>query len=264
MSPIRAADPTGMSFSCDGCARAHQVIMAALAVAAALAIFTTLAIATDGASLLLFGAEESAIAEAGSALVEAAYEGEADLGAFEAVVAAADAGGVTAADAGGVTAADAGGVTAADAGGVTAADAGGATAADAGGGLAGEAGAADASGGSQLEEAFHYTSQEAAVSIARTGLAPGSYATPAGNLSPLQAQLELALNPTRALPNAVVRIDVAGLREAGFEIPEATRVSNVVSDPITGRVYTMPGGGWQLQFPDSYTIPTEFLKAMSL
>jgi hypothetical protein len=68
------------------------------------------------------------------------------------------------------------------------------------------------------------------------------------------------MNPTRALPESVVRIDVAGLREAGFEIPEVTRVSNVVKDWATGRVYTMPGGGWEMRFPD--WIPPEFLKVV--
>lgn len=76
----------------------------------------------------------------------------------------------------------------------------------------------------------------------------------------MQAQLELSLNPTRALPDALVRIDLTGLRKAGFDIPEVTRVSNVVRDWRTGRVYSMPDGGWEMQFPD--WIPPEFLKVV--
>lgn len=48
-----------------------------------------------------------------------------------------------------------------------------------------------------LDEAFHYTFDDAVESISRNGLRPGSYATPAGNLSPLQAQIDLALPPNR-------------------------------------------------------------------
>jgi hypothetical protein len=95
-----------------------------------------------------------------------------------------------------------------------------------------------------------------ASSIAENGLRPGSGATTAGDLSPLQAQLELALPPNRALPDMIVRIDVSGLREAGYEIPEVSRVGNVVSGS-DGRVYTMPGGGTEMQFP--YAVPPEFL-----
>ena len=78
-----------------------------------------------------------------------------------------------------------------------------------------------------------------------------------GNLGPLQAQIELALRPNTGLRDARVRIDVAGLRTAGYDIPGVTRVSNVVRGP-GGRVYTMPGGGFELRFP--YDIPPEFLK----
>jgi hypothetical protein len=85
---------------------------------------------------------------------------------------------------------------------------------------------------------------------------PGNCATPNGELSPLQAQLDLSLAPSCALPDAMVRIDVAGLREAGYEIPEVSRVSNAVTDGW-GRVYTMPSGGYEMQFP--YAILSEFL-----
>lgn len=119
--------------------------------------------------------------------------------------------------------------------------------------------AAEGGASAPLNEAFHYTSSDFAGSIEQNGLRPGGYATPTGSLSPLQAQLELSLPPTRALPGGIVRIDVAGLRSAGYEIPSVTRVSGTVTG-AGGRVYTMPGGGYEMNFP--YAIPPEFLKVV--
>jgi hypothetical protein len=85
-------------------------------------------------------------------------------------------------------------------------------------------------------------------------------ATPEGTLSPLQAQLDLALPPNRGLPDIKIRIDIAGLRNAGCDIPEVTRVSSTVTG-AGGRVYTMPGGGYEMQFP--YAVPGDFLKVES-
>lgn len=101
------------------------------------------------------------------------------------------------------------------------------------------------------DEAFHYTFSKFAGSIERTGLRPGSYATPDGTLSPLQAHIDLALPPNRAVPDALIRVDLAGLRSAGYQIPNPSQV---------GRSFGMPGGGTELQFP--YAIPPEFLKVI--
>jgi hypothetical protein len=121
--------------------------------------------------------------------------------------------------------------------------------------------ATEATGGSsELSEAFSYTYKTRLSRITTQGLPENSFATPTGGLSPLQAQLELSLPPDRALPNAVVRIDLAGLRQAGYEIPAPTRVGNVVRGIYGGRVYSMPGGGWEMQFP--FQIPPEFLKVV--
>jgi hypothetical protein len=109
------------------------------------------------------------------------------------------------------------------------------------------------------DEAFHYTSSRWIESITANGLRKGSYATPNGSLSPLQASLELALPPNRALPNAAIRIDLAGLRKAGYKVPTPTRVSSTVTG-AGGRTYSMPGGGYEIQFP--YSIPSEFLKVV--
>lgn len=109
--------------------------------------------------------------------------------------------------------------------------------------------APEAAGGTTAaaSEAFHYTFGRAVASIEREGLRAGSYATPTGTLSPLQAQIDLALSPT-GLRGALLRVDLAGLREVGYEIPEITQV---------GRSYGMPGGGFQMRFP--YRIPPEFI-----
>jgi RHS repeat-associated protein len=106
--------------------------------------------------------------------------------------------------------------------------------------------------GKVLTEAFHHTTSEFADQIAKSGLRPGSYATPTGGLSPLQAHIELALNPVGGARNAVLQVDIAGLRAAGYEIPQATRV--------TGQ-FGMAGGGWEIKFP--YAVPKEFLKVIT-
>ena len=97
-------------------------------------------------------------------------------------------------------------------------------------------------------EAFAYTSDENVSSIMENGLKPNSFATPNGELTPLQAKLELAL-PQDNEATSVVRIDIAGMQDAGYDIPEVTRV--------TGQ-FSRPGGGYEMQFP--YGVPTEFLR----
>ncbi len=98
-------------------------------------------------------------------------------------------------------------------------------------------------------EAFHYTFSRVIATMEKQGLRAGTYATPNGTLSPLQAQIDLALPPNRGLRDALVRIDLAGLRQAGYEIPQVTRIA---------RKFGMPGGGFEMQFP--YAIPPQFIK----
>lgn len=100
-------------------------------------------------------------------------------------------------------------------------------------------------------EAFHYTSSRLASSIESVGLRQGSYATTASELSPLQAQIDLALPPNRGLPSKILRVDLKGMREAGYEIPQATEV---------GRSYNMPDGGYEMRFP--YPIPPQFISVI--
>lgn len=118
------------------------------------------------------------------------------------------------------------------------------------------------SGTDQLGAAYHYTSSQWAESITRTGLRPGTYATPASGLGGLQAQLELSLNPTRAAPDFRISSDLQAMREAGYEIPAVARVWNVVKDPVAGRIYTMPGGGYEMRFP--YAIPPKYLEVKGI
>ena len=103
-------------------------------------------------------------------------------------------------------------------------------------------------GAAQVSDAFTYTFSKYLGAISKNGLRQGSYATRSGTLSPLQAQIELALPTNRGLPDALVRIDLAGLRAAGYEIPGLTRVS--------GR-FGLPGGGYEILFP--YRVPPQFL-----
>jgi RHS repeat-associated protein len=105
--------------------------------------------------------------------------------------------------------------------------------------------------GDDLGRAFHHTFDDVVDSIRGTGLRPGSYATPTDGLSPLQAHIELALDPSRGARNSVLEIDVQGLRAAGYEIPAVNRVS--------GR-FGMAGGGYEMQFP--YAVPPEFIRVI--
>ena len=105
--------------------------------------------------------------------------------------------------------------------------------------------------GPALESAFHHTTSGAVDSIMETGLRPGAYATPTEGLSPLQAHIELALNPAGGARNALLQVDLAGLRAAGYEIPGITRVTGA---------FGMAGGGYEMQF--LYAVPSEFLKVI--
>jgi hypothetical protein len=99
--------------------------------------------------------------------------------------------------------------------------------------------------------AFHHTGTVYVDSILRSGLRPGSYATPTPGLSPLQAHIELSLSPAGGARNAVIQIDLAGLRAAGYQIPSVSRVSGQ---------FGMAGGGFEMRFP--YAVPPEFMKAI--
>ncbi len=90
------------------------------------------------------------------------------------------------------------------------------------------AGRGSAPAASLTDDLFHYTKSEFAESITGSGLRPGSYVSPNGQMGPLQAHLDLALPPNSGLRDLVIRVDAAGLRSAGYTIPEATQVTNIV------------------------------------
>ena len=87
-------------------------------------------------------------------------------------------------------------------------------------------------------------------------------------MAPLACPLKtISCDPTEVVPDAgsyrsraepeqprdaVVRIDLAGLRSAAYEIPKATQV---------GRKFGLPGGGLEMLF--SYAVPSEFVKAVT-
>jgi len=103
------------------------------------------------------------------------------------------------------------------------------------------------------EKLYHYGSRTNADSILSKGLRTGAdgkvYTTPTADLSPLQAQIDLALRPNRGPTDAVYEIDVQALRNARFDIPGANQV---------GRSFTMPGGGMEVVF--DHPIPAEAIR----
>jgi len=62
------------------------------------------------------------------------------------------------------------------------------------------------------------------------------YLTTTDNLSPLQAQIDLALAPNAGLRDAVFQVDVKMLRSMGVDISQPELVP---------RLFNMPGGGIQ-------------------
>jgi hypothetical protein len=98
---------------------------------------------------------------------------------------------------------------------------------------------------------YHYTTADAARSIRRDGLKPGSYATPHGSLSPTQAHLDLSLSPTGGR-NVKLKIDVRAMKKANLPIPPITKVR---------RDFNMPGSeGYEMKF--DYAIPPWFIKVV--
>lgn len=108
---------------------------------------------------------------------------------------------------------------------------------------------------------FHYTSKEAADNIKFKGFdtdytSDGNiYTTPVEGLSPTQAQIELALPANRPSPNTMIRIDGAGLKEAGISpIIGPRRVQGNL--PGLGN-----GGGTEVLFNQS--IPPRLIKEIN-
>ena len=98
-------------------------------------------------------------------------------------------------------------------------------------------------GGRLPANLYHYTGAGNAESILQNGLGAGgrrTFATPAGNLSPVQAQIELALPANRGYPGALFEINTARLQQLG--INPAVGPHRIMSTPNAG------GGGIELIF----------------
>ena len=99
---------------------------------------------------------------------------------------------------------------------------------------------------------YHYTSTGNVESIMQKGLGYGRplvYTTPVGNLSPVQAQIELALSPNHGYPSALFEIDTARLQQLGIRPIMRRRVMSTS---------TAAGGGIEIIF--NQPIPPSALK----
>ena len=70
-------------------------------------------------------------------------------------------------------------------------------------------------------------------------------------MSPLQAQIDLALPPNRGLPGHLVEISVPTLKNMGIDVPSGQQV---------GRMFNMPGGGTEVVF--DHALPSEAIKIL--
>ena len=89
--------------------------------------------------------------------------------------------------------------------------------------------------------------------LSHTGRTSGKiWTTPNGSLTPIQAQIELALPPNRGLPGAVLEIDAAALQRAGI-IPSLGPARVLPTS-------NAPGGGLEVIFEER--IPEEFIRVI--
>ena len=109
-------------------------------------------------------------------------------------------------------------------------------------------------GTGKASKLYHYTSATPQ-DILKRGLKPGDsgkvFTTHTGNLSPLQAQIDLALPPNRGLPQHLIEIDVQTLKNMGINVPQGQQIT---------RMFNMPGGGTEVVFP--HAIPPEALNVI--
>lgn len=104
-----------------------------------------------------------------------------------------------------------------------------------------------------IDDLYHYTSKTNATSISNEGLNLSKdgfvYTTPKGDLTPIQAQIELSLKPNYGLPDALFKIDIQGLNRIGI---------NPILGPrqVFGGVFGA-GGGKEILF--NQKIPWQYL-----
>lgn len=103
---------------------------------------------------------------------------------------------------------------------------------------------------------YHYTGARNVETILNNGLQPGRsgqlFTTPTGNLSPVQAQIELALPANRGYPGALFEIDTLRLQQLG--INPVTGAQRIMSTSTAG------GGGVEVIF--NQNIPREAIRQM--
>jgi len=100
---------------------------------------------------------------------------------------------------------------------------------------------------------YHYTRAENVEGILKYGIGRDGYftwTTPAGNLSPVQAQIELALPPNRGYPSTLFEIETARLQQLG--INPAVGPQRIMSTPNAA------GGGIEYIF--NQRIPPSAIK----
>ena len=105
---------------------------------------------------------------------------------------------------------------------------------------------------------YHYTNPRSADSILAKGFdtrysSDGAlYFTNRGNLSPIQAQIELALPANRSLPGSLLRIDAGALEKAGISPFIGPR-------RVQGNLPGLgAGGGTEILF--NQNIPSQFIQ----
>jgi len=101
---------------------------------------------------------------------------------------------------------------------------------------------------------FHYTQLRNVDNILENGIRPGKtgkvFTTPSGNLTPLQAQIELSLPANRGLSNAVFEIDINTLNSLNIK-PSSGPLRVLPTS-------TAPGGGFEVLFDQ--LIPSEAIR----
>jgi hypothetical protein len=108
--------------------------------------------------------------------------------------------------------------------------------------------------GRGLQKLYRYTStppEEVLIHGLRPNREGLVFTTPSGNLSPLQAMVDLALPPNRGLPKHLYEIDVPTLRNLGYDIPAPNLIT---------RAFDQPGGRMEVVF--HHALPPEVIRVI--
>ena len=100
------------------------------------------------------------------------------------------------------------------------------------------------------QKLYHYAPHKNLKRIRKKGLKRGSYLSPDGDLSPLQAHIDLAL-PGPAQRDTIIRVNIEAMKRDGYRLPSLRPVK---------RDFGMAGGGTEALFP--YRIPKRYIKVI--